>query len=166
MSCWLGAELGDGSCLCCVQWSWQTILMGVCFLVLLLVARHVVSKPSSSPHWSIYQSVSQSLNPDQSSSSPLSLSLWKPTAETARLTDTSATRRHHIICGRLLLRPSSSAYRDDMHITSLSWISFLWKYYIFVIDKISALCLTKKKISALWSLLLWIRSKLYRQKQD
>lgn len=24
------------------QWSWQTILMGFCFLVLLLVARHVV----------------------------------------------------------------------------------------------------------------------------
>lgn len=25
-----------------MQWSWQTILMGICFLVLLLLARHVV----------------------------------------------------------------------------------------------------------------------------
>jgi sulfate transporter 3 len=27
---------------CDTQWSWQTILMGICFLVLLLAARHVV----------------------------------------------------------------------------------------------------------------------------
>jgi sulfate transporter 3 len=28
----------------CAQWSWQTILMGVCFLLFLLAARHVVRK--------------------------------------------------------------------------------------------------------------------------